>query len=290
MGNRFAFLDSTLREDCVMITSMAQVEAGSDVERVGPMGEASAAPPAELLKRLPPSGRDFEVFHDVVVQGGTTRSAAFEFKISQTRVCQVVERVRTWLDEVCPAACGEAVTERQLGIAMALAVDRLDHLYSQAIVGWRSSEGDFEKTRVSANGDAVTTQFISLGDPRYLLAAGRLTLLRAKLPSAGMYHQGLAAAADEIEGPAPTDAVPPEDHLDRACSENADDEAHESDDDLRRQLLIRLAAASSDQLTPEQAAARRAFFGPVQEAQRSELAASHVEKRRDVVRPSVGHA
>jgi hypothetical protein len=270
-----------------MITSVAQVELADGAltsdpvspSRMSPAGESIAGPPADLLKNLPPSGRDFEVFHDVVVQGSSTRSAAREFKISQTRVCQVVERVRTWLEAACPAAAGEAVTERQLSLAMALAADRLDHLYSQALIGWNSSEGDIEKTRITGSGDTVTTKTISYGDPRYLLAAGKLTLLRAKLPAAGTYHRGLAAAADELEGPAPADAVPTDDHSVGDCSELELFKTPEG----RREFLRRYenddVASSSEELTHEQAAARRAFFGPVQERPPSDLAATLFRER-----------
>jgi len=65
--------------------------------------QASAVPPAELRRKLPPSERDFEVFEHVVVGGGTTRGAAREFQISQTRLCQVLDRVRPFVERVIAA-------------------------------------------------------------------------------------------------------------------------------------------------------------------------------------------
>ena len=52
-------------------------------------------------QKLPPSGRDFAgVFSAVILAGKSTRAAAGEFRLSQTRVCQIVRRVKKWQAEV----------------------------------------------------------------------------------------------------------------------------------------------------------------------------------------------
>jgi hypothetical protein len=239
------------------------------------------ASPAELLQRLPPSGRDFEVFEHVTVDGGTTRSAAQEFKISQTRVCQVLERVRDWLDEVAPATADEQVTKKHLQLAEGLAADRLDSLYSQAMTGWRSSAGEVERVRIAGWGEKLTTRTTSHGDPRYLTVAARLALMRSKIASLGALDHAIAVAADLEDEAAEAASAPrspcgrgaggegsiaePVDHPIRACSENADSGVRNAELSAAAEIAKRIAPRSSDPLTCEQTAARRAFFGPVQE-------------------------
>src|SRR5262245_61096342 len=93
-------------------------------------GPISGGPVMSSEQRLPPSGRDFDVFAAVIVGGQTTRQAAAEFKLSQTRVCQIVERVRTWQAEVLMAD-NPPTEERRLQLAKCVAAGRLDHLYSE---------------------------------------------------------------------------------------------------------------------------------------------------------------
>jgi len=186
-----------------MVSSVLEAEVGAELADDTSGGQVEQ--PQELLKKVPPSGRDFEVFEDVVVGGGTTRGAAFRFKISQTRICQVVARVREWLEEVVPAAAREFTTQQQLNLAMGIAGDRLDHLYGQALVGWNSTDGEMEKTRIMPNGDVFTTKTYAYGDVRYLIAAGRLAGMRAKLLTGGVMNDAMAAAADVTEGPLPVE-------------------------------------------------------------------------------------
>src|SRR3954463_16340931 len=53
--------------------------------------------PRTLNPSLPPSHRDFEVYQRVVIEGASTRQAAGEFSLSQTRIRQIVRRVTQWL-------------------------------------------------------------------------------------------------------------------------------------------------------------------------------------------------
>jgi hypothetical protein len=288
-------------EDRVMVSSVmesangvAQASGGRKPTESTPYVEQASGgrkptelAPHELLQRLPPSGRDFEVFEHVVTDGGTTRSAAHEFKISQTRVCQIMERVRAWMDEVSPAPADEQETKKQLQLAEGLAADRLDSLYSQAMTGWRSSEGEVERVRIGAWGEKLTTRTTSHGDPRYLTVAARLALMRSKIASLGALDHAIVAAADledeteEAQTPAEVDSTPlspcgrgaggegssgePIDHPVRACSANAEFGVRNAESPATNGVATRPAAKSSDPLTRQQAAARRAFFGPVQD-------------------------
>lgn len=276
-----------------MVSSVLAAEFGAEVTEVATGGQVEQ--PQELLNRAPPSGRDFELFQDVVVGGGTTRSAAFRFKISQTRVCQVVARVREWIEMVVPAEDGKLTAEQQLRLAMGIAGDRLDHLYGKAIVGWNSSEGEIEKTRIMPGGDAITTKTIAYGDVRYLIAAGRLAGMRAKLLSGGVMNDAMAAAADVTEGPLPEGFMEEagaradakswaaefgSDPPNGDCSENAESGGQSAESATIRAAASALAAMRSDRLAAEARAARQAFFGPVQpEGVNPELAALLREKR-----------
>src|SRR5262245_58147454 len=108
-------------------------------------GRNSAVPPPfsgerTMLceQRLPPSGRDFEVYETVILGGKTTRHAAEKFELSQTRICQIVERMRAWQAEVLPADTSHSA-ERLQQLAKSVAAGRLDHLYCETMEAWRQS-------------------------------------------------------------------------------------------------------------------------------------------------------
>jgi hypothetical protein len=260
-----------------MVSSVLEAEVGREAAEAASGGQLEQ--PQELLKRVPPSGRDFELFEEVVIDGFSTRGAASRFKISQTRVCQVVARVRQWVHEVVPAEDGKLTAGQQLRLAMGIAGDRLDSLYSKALTGWNSSDGEMEKTRIMPNGDVFTTKTFDYGDVRYLIAAGRLAGMRAKLLTGGVLNDAMAAAADITEGPLPAEFMqeaaareeaasweaefgsdPPEED----CSGNAERGAGKVESGSSRASASRTAATGSDPLDAEAAMARRAFFGPVQ--------------------------
>jgi hypothetical protein len=235
------------------------------------MGTSFCSKPAtgqDFCGRLPPSNRDFAVFEHVVIDCGTTRTAAEVFGISQTRVCQILGRVRDWLDEVMPDST-ERSAQRQFELATALAGDRLDALYTDSLAAWRHSEGEVQRRRITASGDTITTTTTSLGDPKYLAAAGRLAVLRSKLATLGVFYQGMAKAADFEESVGDSAATQQLNHPAGACSENAECGVRNAELVEEKAAANRPAAKSSDPLTREQAAARRAFFGPVQGAEDS---------------------
>lgn len=271
-----------------MVSSVLEVEAGvaGDESRNGEQAEArgeqrggtAAEGLRELFAKVPPSARDFDVYEHVVVEGGHTRSAAHEHKISQTRVCQVLSRVRRWIREVLGAEAREFTPEQQLALAVAVAADRLDCLYRASMCGWNAStEFEVEKVTTLANGRQITTETSGFGEPRYLIAAGRLALMRAKLPTGGVLTEGLATAAG------PDEPLPEEETTDAPPEVDCSDP-----EEFRQEMLKAVAGArdgsrdvrgSCDPLNEEAKAARRAFFGPVQELEMSDLAQSALRSK-----------
>jgi len=154
----------------------------------------------ELQPKLPPSARDFSVFRRVALEGKSTRDAAWMSNISQTRVCQIVKRVREWLWQVAPDAKDEPPTERLLQMAKYLAADRLEHLYSELMHCWENSAGETEFTRRVGTSPMVISSRSKGKDPRYSVAASRLMLIQARL---GLPHGILidAQAAIPDDGP-----------------------------------------------------------------------------------------
>jgi hypothetical protein len=131
--------------------------------------------------RLPPSERDFQLYQRVVVDAASTRQAARECSLSQTRVRQVVQRVADWLRETLPDA-DEVSDAAQLRFARHVAADRLEYFYSEAMRGWRQWQ-----------------------QPKYASLALRVIAAQSKLPV--MPGTLDALAADAIEGPLPEEEV-----------------------------------------------------------------------------------
>ena len=224
--------------------------------------------------RLPPSGRDFDVFSLVIVGGQTTRQAAGQFKLSQTRVCQIIDRVQTWQAEVLPAE-SPLPEERQLRLGKHMAAARLDHLYGEMMEAWRSSQGETKKTRNARFGDEVTTTTISCGDPKYLLAAMRLATAQAELGVWGGLRcyaeddeEESTGAEKEYEKPETgrPEARPTEDHPGGDCSENRDRQPAQAPAATTTPARTANCANTSAALTLEQQLARRQLFAPVQTA------------------------
>ena len=175
---------------------------------------------------LPPSERDFEVFERVVVEGATTRAAAAEFGLSQTRIVQVRDRVAEWIAAEVPAT--ERLTPRQrLRLAATIASQRIDYLYSLALEAWRASKGEQTVVRDGESGLTRVTR-VSHGDPKYLAMASRLSLRQLDVAEREARSQKTADRSQETgdrrEETAATEihdgdaADPPV----RACSASAD--------------------------------------------------------------------
>jgi hypothetical protein len=129
---------------------------------------------AQQVGQLPPSGRDFQVFERVVVEGATTRAAAAEFALSQTRIVQVRDRVAEWIAAEVPTIERLSPRER-LRLAERIASQRIDYLYSLALEAWRASQGEETIVRAGEVGLSRITR-TSHGEPKYLAIAARLSL------------------------------------------------------------------------------------------------------------------
>ena len=245
--------------------------------------------------RLPPSWRDFEVYRTVIVGGKSTREAAEECRLSQTRVCQIVERMRAWQAEVLPTEC-PLPEEGLLRLSQNIACERIDSLYGEA-AAWRRSQGETTQTRTSGYGDEFVTTKLSCGDPKYLLAASRLVRAGAEIGR----HGGLALPEEQEEergaaaGATPTprgraEPLKPEaqakEHTGRP---EARPTAHPIEDCSRNGQSHPIPATAapanaaptaedertSSALSPEQALARRRLLAPVQHDHAAAIASSN---------------
>ena len=153
-----------------------------------------------LRAQLPPSERDFAVYEEVVVRCHSTRMVAGVYEISQTRVCQIVERVWQWQVKVLPRIDGDAAPEVLLKASKYLAVDRLNELYIETMQSFAASKGEQVKRRRDSLGHEITTTTRSHGEIRYLTAAMRIAGAQSQcgLPR-GLMPASLALAHDECE-------------------------------------------------------------------------------------------
>ena len=135
---------------------------------------------------LPPSFRDFEVYRLIRVERKSTREAAEEVGVSQTRVRQIVDRVAEFLIEAVPEG-GEEQLAGRVRLAKVLAWERLDALHGEAVRCWRDSDDMQTTVRETAPPNGPPTQVVTRkgmrGDCKYLLAAAKLSRLAADMPA-----------------------------------------------------------------------------------------------------------
>jgi len=118
--------------------------------------------------KLPPSQRDFEVYRFVKIEHHSTRQAAGQFNISQSRVRQVLAAIVEYLVDTVPVDEEGKCVER-LQVAEQLAREQLEFLYGQAIEWWQHSVHDWR------SGSA-------LPKPSYLALAARITMCMSRVP------------------------------------------------------------------------------------------------------------
>jgi|GEM_PF-1232470 hypothetical protein len=146
-----------------------------------------------VMPKLPPSERDFLVFEAVAFGGTSTRQAAAEFGISQTRVMQIRREVADWIARSVPEDANLTSIQR-LRVAAHIAEGRVDYLYAQAMDAWRASQQPRTSIcRGGLSGEVQTTRD-SYGDPRYLMVAARIA--ERQLSLAGTANKVLAGAED----------------------------------------------------------------------------------------------
>ncbi len=91
---------------------------------------------AENAALSPPSGRDIELFRAVKFELLSTRAAAERFKISQTRVRQIVGRVRRWFSQSLPDAT-PAQQQEELRLVQHVAAERLQVMLENLTIMWK---------------------------------------------------------------------------------------------------------------------------------------------------------
>src|SRR6187397_984708 len=88
------------------------------------------------VRKLPPGPRDWLAYRLVKVQQLTTREAAKQLGISQTRVCQLIDRVVEYMTDVAPGCESPEARGRRLYIAESVAAERIDFLFGQVCEGY----------------------------------------------------------------------------------------------------------------------------------------------------------
>jgi hypothetical protein len=135
----------------------------------------ASAPGTSLRVKFPPSQRNIEIFRFLVAEAGSTREAAAQFGVSQTRVRQIARQVALWASEALPPGT-EAETAGLLRVAEATASDRLQHYLTETMEQWRANH-----------------------QPKFLNLALRLTMAAAKLPERAFEMEAAAAEMWEAE-------------------------------------------------------------------------------------------
>lgn len=88
-----------------------------------------------LAAKLPPTVRDFDVFRFVKAECRSTRAAAREFGLSQTRIRQIVAEVRGYFLACVARGTSKTddETDTRLVVAEQLAHEQLEFLYARAV-------------------------------------------------------------------------------------------------------------------------------------------------------------
>ena len=206
--------------------------------------------------KWPPSGRDFLVYQRVVVEMTSTRQAARELSLSQTRVRQIVQRVAEWLMNELPVAT-EATDAAQLRLGQCMAADRVELLLSEAMNGWRVSH-----------------------ETKYFSMALRALTLQSKLPAiAGKLE---AIMADALEGPLENAVETPSAEIEELATLGKEPLASVAPPVRDCSPIVKKAPSAPTPASPPPTAtptqtttsaelpadlrsARRAFFGPAQQ-------------------------
>jgi hypothetical protein len=123
-----------------------------------------------VAAKQPPSVRDFQIYQFVKFDCNSTREAAHEFDLSQTRVRQVLARVGQFFIEAVPREEGDDPRQVRLAAAEGLAREQLEYLYRRALMA-------FDQTHTQdVHGNLLP------GKVAYLALAGRIVLWMSKVP------------------------------------------------------------------------------------------------------------
>lgn len=185
-----------------------------------------------VVGRLPPSVRDFQVYRFVKFDCNSTRDAASEFDLSQTRVRQIVARVVEFFAESVPHQEGDDERAVRLVAAERLAREQLEYLYHRTMMAFDATQREDE------HGNLLP------GKVAYLAMAGRLVLWMSKVP----LHAPLEFREDEEQNAreeaedAPMSPQMQEEFKQKILRDLA--QANAQSEKLREQARINVAAES----------------------------------------------
>ncbi len=214
------------------------------------------------LEQLP-SERDWAVYRAVHIEQWTTREVAAELGISQTRVCQIVQRTAAFVAQAVLVLSKEE-EPRQLAAGKQLAADRIDFLYGEAVRCFRLSQ---ERGKSDCSQGRVQH-----GEVRYLQTAAKLAILASTLPPPRSSWQTEIAeqptasnqvketcSAPPVEQP---EAAPPNEAAKSATAAAMVGCVEQSRGNVRaeRANARPVQKQNSTALTPRQAQRREAFF------------------------------
>jgi hypothetical protein len=165
--------------------------------------------------RQMPSERDWNVYQLVRVQQWSTRAAAKEFDISQSLVCQIVQRMGKFFVQSIKVPSTE-LAARQLAAGRQLAAERIDFLVNEAVRCFRKSQSTVKGVHEDSSSRRCTSNRVNHGDIRYLSAAARLTLIASTLPPPLVMID--ADDFEETDFEVTVDDSAPDNHPEEACS------------------------------------------------------------------------
>jgi hypothetical protein len=227
------------------------------------------------VRQQAPSERDFELFFALQARCLSTRAAAEQFGISQTRVLQVRDRVAEWLGTTLLPMRGNLSAGQRVQVIGEMARHRLEFLLSQAVEAWHASKGTTTKVRVGESLSEVTTTYTTQGDIRYLVGASRLNegmlklaegveaaMARLDTQASGVCKHPDGVAIDKVEAHREADASrSPMAHASRSPSLVGDCSRDEGSEACSRLAAQTQPDANDDELeTYDEFAERRREF------------------------------
>ena len=164
-------------------------------------GTAAGAAAAVKRKRRIPCERNRRIYEQVVLRERPQSEVAKEFRISQQRVSQIVDRFHDWLKEHLPPGADEQSSQDQLTLAASHAYLRQEYLFGEAMRQLEQSGQPrvVRKTRYSKTGEDLgthATYYPPSPKSGFMNAALKATQQQWKL---AQMAQGLLGRAMEIQ-------------------------------------------------------------------------------------------
>ncbi len=127
-----------------------------------------------VVAKRPPSVRDFQIYRFVRFECNSTREAAHEFSISQTRVRQIISRVMDFFVESAPTGDGDKRLDPKAVAAEQLSREHLQYMYQRAMKCFDDTQTE------DADGNLLPGKVV------YLAMAARIVLWMSEVPLHGL--------------------------------------------------------------------------------------------------------